>query len=114
VLVNGVIIMTIDFAFVVTRPPAAGFGPASGTHPRAKGCVAMPTKHTDASNDLPRDPHIDSTLGLLRDGYEFISKRAQAYPRSGVCLGNVRQEKSIAEEEPELPVACPARLRRSK
>ena len=27
---------------------------------------------------LPSDPHIDSTLGLLADGYEFISKRARA------------------------------------
>lgn len=44
----------------------------------------------------------------------FSLARMPTYPRSGVCLGNVRQQKSIAEEEPELPVACPERLRRSK
>lgn len=27
---------------------------------------------------LPKDPHIDSTLWLLADGYEFISKRARS------------------------------------
>jgi fatty-acid peroxygenase len=33
----------------------------------------------DVPRGLPRDPHFDSTLGLLRDGYEFISKRARRF-----------------------------------
>jgi fatty-acid peroxygenase len=38
--------------------------------------VPMPT-NLPQPRALPRDPHIDSTLGLLADGYEFISKRAR-------------------------------------
>src|SRR5215207_5346592 len=33
---------------------------------------------TSLARTPPKDPHIDSTLGLLTDGYEFISKRARA------------------------------------
>jgi fatty-acid peroxygenase len=37
----------------------------------------MPTLPRHVQRALPRDPRVDSTLGLLTDGYEFVSKRAR-------------------------------------
>ena len=37
----------------------------------------MPTLPGNVHRALPRDPRLDSTLGLLTDGYEFVSKRAR-------------------------------------
>jgi fatty-acid peroxygenase len=44
----------------------------------------------------------------------FSLARMPTYPRSGVCLGHVLQERRIVELESELEAACPARLRGSK
>jgi fatty-acid peroxygenase len=37
----------------------------------------MPTLPRHVQRALPRDPRFDSTLGLLTDGYEFVSNRAR-------------------------------------
>ena len=80
-------------------------------------CAAEPARERgverlcqSASRTLPKDRHIDSTLGLLTDGYEFICKRSRA-------LGNVDQLRRVADIGPALPAAaagCPAKMRRLK
>jgi fatty-acid peroxygenase len=44
----------------------------------------------------------------------FSLARMPTYPRSGVCLGNVRQEHSVAALDLKLSAGCPEKLRRSK
>lgn len=43
---------------------------------RASRAAGWQPKHDEPLPPIPRDPLPDSTLAFLRDGYEFIPKRA--------------------------------------
>ncbi len=68
----------------------------------------MPISLPQPARTLPKDPHIDSTLGLLTDGYEFICKRARALDTDAFAarLPSRRRNPSAA--------GCPAKMRRLK
>ena len=56
------------------------------------------------------------TFDVPTQDMSFRLSRMPTYPRSGVCLGNVRLHRSVADIAPALPAAseCPAKMRRLK
>ena len=56
------------------------------------------------------------TFDVPTQDMSFRLSRMPTYPRSGVCLGNIRQQRSVADIAPALPAAseCPVKMRRLK